>query len=292
MNIVTEIENEEVSSNLDFVVTQERLLLPNGKETNHYANVRQDTGKVLGVVTERYKPMQNSELFPFAETLFREKGLRFINDGAKVTHGGARVRAKYRFPELDLRIDGQNIQFVLMVQNSFDGSLKASFDLGLFRMLCTNGMKVPYSNGSAISLARKHTESLSLTFASSAFDTAVKAFTNSGEFYNNLNRQKLTQEEGHKVLNGLVVRKAMAERMSDKVREIWDKPTFREDTARNAFNLYNAVTQHLSHDVAPKRFELSERVTHAVTTEFSRAMRQGISSLFVKELPKGKGELN
>lgn len=292
MNIQTE-EIESVSSNLDFEVKQERLLLPSGKETNHYANVRQDTGEVLGVVTERYSILQNKDLFPFAESLFASKGLKFINDGAKVTHGGARVRAKYRFPELDLNLNGQNIQFVLMVQNSFDGSLKVSFDLGLFRMLCTNGMKIPFSNGSAISLMRKHTESLSMSFASSAFDASVKAFTNSGEFFYNLNRQNLTQEEGHKVLNGLVVRKAMAERMSDKVREIWDKPTFREDAPRNAFNLYNAVTQHLSHDVAPKRFELSERVTHSVTTEFSKAMRQGISSLFVKELPKsGKESLN
>ena len=279
---------EIVSNNLDFKVLQEKLHLPNGKETEHFANVRQDTGEVLGVVSGRYNILQNSDLFPFAESLFRSKGYQFINDGAKVTNRGAKVRAKYRFPDFDLNLDGQNIQFVLQVQNSFDGSLKVSFDLGLFRLLCENGMKIPFAKGSAISLMRKHTESLSMAFASDAFDASVKAFHNSGEFYQNLIRQQLTDTEGHKVLNGLVTRKVIAERMADKVRTIWDAPSFVEDKKRNAFNLLNAVTQHASHEIAPKRFELSERITREVTQEFNSAMRHGISSLFVDSLPKRK----
>lgn len=281
-------EIEIVDSNLDFTVVQEALTLPDGTATNYFANRRTDNGTVLGVVTGQYRPMQNRELFSFSENLFRTKGFKFVTGEAIVSKSGAQVRAKYRFPELAVRIAGQEHQFQLMVQNSFDGSLKVSFDLGLFRMLCSNGMKIPAFAGSTVSLMKKHTESMSLAFASDAFDFSLKTFQSSVEVFENYNRQRLTQVEGHKVLNGLVTRKALAERMADSVREIWDKPTHKEDESRNVFNLYNAVTQHLTHEVAPKRFSLSERVSVAVTDELTKGVRNGISSLFVDKLPERK----
>ena len=281
-------EVEIIDTKIDFIVNQEALTLPDGTPTEYFANRRSDTGAVLGVVTSQYRPMQNHELFGFAEDLFKNKGHRFINAGATVLKGGAQVRAKYRFPDLSVHVAGQQHQFQLMVQNSFDGSLKVSFDLGLFRMLCSNGMKIPAFAGSSVSLMKKHTESMSLAFASDAFDFSLKSFHNSVEVYENFNRQRLTQVEGHKVLNGLVVRKAMAERMAESVREIWDKPTHKEDEGRNLFNLYNAVTQHLTHEVAPKRFTLSERVSVAVTDELTGGLRKGISSLFVDSLAPRK----
>ena len=293
MNLKKQISNpadeiEIVDSNLDFTVVQEALTLPDGTATDYFANRRTDNGVVLGVVTGQYRPMQNRELFSFSENLFRSKGFRFVTGEAIVSKSGAQVRAKYRFPELAVRIAGQEHQFQLMVQNSFDGSLKVSFDLGLFRMLCSNGMKIPAFAGSTVSLMKKHTESMSLAFASDAFDFSLKTFQSSVEVFENYNRQRLTQVEGHKVLNGLVTRKALAERMADSVREIWDKPTHKEDESRNVFNLYNAVTQHLTHEVAPKRFSLSERVSIAVTDELTKGVRNGISSLFVDKLPERK----
>ena len=293
MNLKKQISNpadeiEIVDSNLDFTVVQEALTLPDGTATDYFANRRTDNGAVLGVVTGQYRPMQNRELFSFSENLFRSKGFRFVTGEAIVSKSGAQVRAKYRFPELAVRIAGQEHQFQLMVQNSFDGSLKVSFDLGLFRMLCSNGMKIPAFAGSTVSLMKKHTESMSLAFASDAFDFSLKTFQSSVEVFENYNRQRLTQVEGHKVLNGLVTRKALAERMADSVREIWDKPTHKEDESRNVFNLYNAVTQHLTHEVAPKRFSLSERVSIAVTDELTKGVRNGISSLFVDKLPERK----
>lgn len=278
-------ELEVISSNWDFTVKQEPLFLSNGTQAPSFANVRQDTGEVLGVVSERYTILQNRDLIPTAETLFRNSGLRFLNHGVFVSNQGAQVRAKYRFPDLDLNLNGQSIQFVLQVQNSFDGSLKVAFDLGLFRMLCTNGMKIPAFKGSTISLMRKHTESISLSFASGALQTAIESFKKSGGFFNALMQTRLTQTQGHHALNGLVTRKAIASRMADKVREIWDKPTFVEDADRNAFNLLNSVTQHLTHEVAPKRFNLSERIGQQVANEMLRAQRDGFESLFVSALP-------
>jgi hypothetical protein len=48
------------------------------------------------------------------------------------------------------------------------------------------------------------------------------------------------------------------------------------------------VTQHLTHEVAPTRFSLSERVSIAVTDELTKGVRNGISSLFVDALAPRK----
>jgi dihydroneopterin aldolase len=69
--------------------------------------------------------------------------------------------------------------------------------------------------------------------------------------------------------------------MANKVREIWENPKHREDSDRNVWNLYNAVTQHLTHEVAPKRFELAERVGDAVVAQLAGNIRN-IESLFAE----------
>jgi hypothetical protein len=64
---------------------------------------------------------------------------------------------------------------------------------------------------------------------------------------------------------------------SEKVREaiakIWNEPTHEEDEDRNLYNLNNAVTQHLTHEVADSRFEYANRVTTNVLKRFDLASR-------------------
>ena len=54
---------------------------------------------------------------------------------------------------------------------------------------------------------------------------------------------------------------------------IWNSPTHEEDKDRNLYNLNNAVTQHLTHDVADERFEYANRVTTNVLKRFDLASR-------------------
>jgi hypothetical protein len=113
------------------------------------------------------------------------------------------------------------------------------------------------------------------------FQFALDNIKRSQEMFNAFGHESLTQRDGHRLLNGLVNRKAIAGRMANKVREIWENPKHREDQARNVWNLYNAVTQHLTHEVAPKRFELAERVGDAVVGHLASNIRN-LDTLFAE----------
>lgn len=285
MKLQTAITETPDTDNPFYKVEQVRLHLPDGRETPFFGNVRADTGECLKAVTERYTLIQNEELIGRSESLFAQKGLRFTRK-AIVTNGGARMYANYEFENIGFKVRKDDFKFRLSVRNSFDGSMKVSLMVGLFRVICSNGASVMEEG---IDLMRKHTSSLDLQFASGAIDASIDSFHRQYDAIELMTRQRLTQQEGHFVLNGLVKRKTIADRVADKVREIWDKPSYEEDRDRNLYNLWNASTEHFTHDVAGtrKKFELSQRLSTDVTRTLIAHARSGnLSDLFVKELQK------
>jgi len=273
------------SAQWDYKVEQQPLFA-NGIETRFFANVRTDTGEAFGIVTDRYKVMQNSELLGSIEETFQSRGLGKSVRKVMVTQGGARVHANYRFDDIGFKVGNQDIVFNLRVQNSFDGSLRVALAVGLFRLICSNGAVAPLD---AINLTKKHTDALSLEFAGGAVDNAIENFHRTAPMLEAMARTRLTDIEGHKVLNGLVIRKEISERQSDEIREIWNAPTHREDSERNLYNLWNATTQHLTHTVSGKKFELADRINRNVTQTLGRSALAGnISSLMVDALAPRK----
>ena len=67
---------------LDWKVLQEPIYIDGGKQIAGYkANVRDSDRKVLGVVTERYKIIQNQEAFAFTDSLLGN-GVRYETAGS------------------------------------------------------------------------------------------------------------------------------------------------------------------------------------------------------------------
>jgi hypothetical protein len=270
---INETATERQTDKFDYTVETVRLHTPDGKETQFFGNRRTDTGAVLGAVTDRYETIQNSELFATAEKLFAEKGLSNFQRKAFVTHDGARARAVYNFPAVGVSLNRGDLILRLTVQNSFDGSLPASFKAGMFRLICSNGMATATSK--AIGFTRKHTSAIHPDFIARSFDQAVAQFHNSVPLLQRMVNTALSTKDGVKVLNGLVNRKVVSERMAEGIKALWEAPTYEEDRERSLYNLYNATTQHLTHNVESKRFELAERANEKVLLSFSRALREG-----------------
>lgn len=286
-NQITDSSESEtkVTGNPFYQVTQERLHLPDGTPTPFYGNVRKDTGVCLKAVTERYNIIQNADLIERAESIFQSKGMDFKRK-VDVTQDGARMFASYTFSNVGMKVQKDDFKFRLIVRNSFDGSMKVSLVVALLRCVCDNGAMIQESG---FDLMRKHTASLDIEFASGAVDNAVALFNRQYDALDAMSRTKLTQQEGHQVLNGLVKRSVLADRIADKVREIWEKPSYEADRQRSVYNLWNATTEHLTHDVAGTRqkVELATRLNTDVTRTLIDFTRQGrISDLFVKELQK------
>ena len=257
------------SPNFGYTVSPSRLLDHTGSPTRFIGTRRDDTGLVLGVATKRYSIVQNTDLVNAAEALFDRTGMGNWNRKTVVTHGGSRMFAVYDFTDHKVSVGkGDDLFLRLKVNNSFDGTQNASFTVGLFRLVCSNGLAMPVNT---ISLAKKHTGTVDADFLARGVTRAVNSFKEAVPFLNRMTEVQITRQQGITAIENLVKRGELSERMSKQIAAKWEAPTYEQDAPRTAWSLYNAATEYLTHEVAPKRFELAERVT----SNFVRAIRTG-----------------
>jgi phage/plasmid-like protein (TIGR03299 family) len=108
-----------------------------GKEVDGYfAVLRSDTQDALGIVQGRYKPIQNKEVFEFAEAIKSNSNAQASYDVAGTLFGGRKVFATLSIPKANFL--GDDYQPYLFVYSSHDGS--SSFKAGItnVRIICTN----------------------------------------------------------------------------------------------------------------------------------------------------------
>ena len=146
----------------------------------------------------------------------------------------------------------------LTLQNSFDRSLRVSFALGMVRLVCTNGMTTLEKE---FGMTRKHSSNVEIGFIGDALDKAKGSFAKAAEGFSILGDVDITQEQGRNVLAQLNKSKVLSNVIKDGILKVWENPTHEEDEARNLWTLYNAATQHLTHDVSESRFEYANTVS-------------------------------
>ena len=264
------------NSNWGFEVVQERLLRASGNNAPIYANVRTDTDEVLGYSTDRYGIVQNDDLLGRAESAFASRGINYERN-VYATDNGAKMRAVYDLqgPQFETKVPqvGDIMGYRLTVQNSFDRTLRVSFALGLMRLVCTNGMQTMQKD---VDMVSKHSQKLDLDslITDDALDKALGFLAKSGDVYGRLAATPLDEEQGLNVLANLTKKKVMSEKVRERVAQLWNN---RGDLLRsdnhdpNLYNLYNAVTQHLTDEVEETRFEYANRMSNQVLKAFERS---------------------
>jgi hypothetical protein len=283
--ITIDTEDERVSSAYDYEVECAPLFSDHGP-TRFFGTRRKDTGEIFATVTSAYEVLQNRQLVEAAEAAFRTKGMTGWKRKVVVTYGGARCYVIYDFPGIGGKVAGQDLTFRLKIQNSFDGTIRASFVVGLFRLICSNGLAMPVGT---LNLTQKHTTALEIDFVGRTVEQALKAFFDALPFFESMTAIRVSQDEGKAIVQGFAERNLLGRRQAEAIVRIWEHPRHEEDRARTLWNLYNAVTQHLTHDVAgaatKPRYELAERCTRTITHALVAATQQGRVDLL---LPKQK----
>jgi len=139
------------AAGLDWTVEQHPLeaVVASGDGTirlpvpRHVANVRRDSGAVIGIVGEAYAPLQNRVAFSFCDAMTATGRAHWI--GAGETRGGARVHALMRL-DREIRIGGaeeEEVLALLCLRNGHDGSLAVTVSVAPFRLACLNGLVLP-----------------------------------------------------------------------------------------------------------------------------------------------------
>ena len=276
------------TSDYNFTVEQVPLFDEKGRRSGFFGNQRTDNGAILGVTSERYGIQNNAPLIERAEEAFNAQGLGDFEREVVVTGEGQRMRAVYDFPnQIKRREDrkkGDNMGLRLTVQNSFDRSLRVSFAMGVLRLVCTNGMT---SLEKEQSMTKKHSSGNDLDFLGEALSRAIGSWDKALLTYNNLETIEIEQQQGLNALHNLAKSGALSDRMAGAVSRIWNNPTYTEDEGRNLYNLYNAVTEHLTREVEGTRYELAERVNQKVLKRLDQAARSGAKKDKLLLLPKG-----
>lgn len=99
---------------LDWRVVQKSLYTNSGLVDGYKANVRESDNTVLGVVTDRYKVVQNTEAFAFTDNLLGE-GVKYETTGS--LQGGKKVWILARLPR-EYIMSGERITPYLVFSNS------------------------------------------------------------------------------------------------------------------------------------------------------------------------------
>jgi phage/plasmid-like protein (TIGR03299 family) len=152
------IDDAITISGLDWAV-ETRPVSVDGKEiAGHKAIVRGDTGDVLGVVGERYHPLQNRDQFNWFRPFLDSQECQFETCGA--LKGGALVWVLAKVNRRDAEITADDrVRKYLLLTSSHDGSRSTSVGFCPIRVVCWNTLSAGLRDDRSTLLKVRHTRS-------------------------------------------------------------------------------------------------------------------------------------
>lgn len=142
-----------VAAGLDWEVQPQKIFLEGSDVAipNAAANVRSSDGKVLGIVTDRYKIVQNTDAFAFTDTLIGGD-VRYETAGSLM--GGRKIWLLAKMPTTTIL--GDDVEPYLCFTNTHDGSGAVRCMMTPVRVVCNNTLNLAIS-GAKRSWSVKHT---------------------------------------------------------------------------------------------------------------------------------------
>jgi phage/plasmid-like protein (TIGR03299 family) len=126
---------------LDWQVEGRKLFLENGDNVKGFvANVRDTDNRVLGVVTDVYKVVQNIDAFSFTDQLIGNGEIDVHYETAGSLANGRRTWMLARMP--DETIVGDKFENFLVFTNSFDGTGAIRVAMTPVRVVCQNTLNL------------------------------------------------------------------------------------------------------------------------------------------------------
>ena len=242
-----------IAAGLDWKVLQEPIYTSSEEPIDGYkANVRDRDRRVLGVVTDRYKIIQNEEAFAFTDELLGE-GVRYETAGS--LQGGKKVWLLAHMPH-EYIISGERISPYLLFSNTHDGSGAVKVALTPIRVVCNNTLNLALSTAKR-SWSTIHTGDIKNKMQE-ARNTLILAETymdNLGREFENLRQKKMTDKQVMEYIEILLpiedgstpqqIRN-MKRLQEDMKARYFDAPDLK-DVGKNAYRFIKAVSDFATH---------------------------------------------
>lgn len=240
-------------SGLDWNVEQEPIYTETGNWIRGFkANIRNTDQKVLGVVTDRYRVIQNEEAFAFTDELLGE-GIRYETAGS--LQGGRKVWLLAHLPH-EYIIAGERISPYLLFSNTHDGSGAIRAAVTPIRVVCNNTLNLAL-NTAKRSWSTIHTGDIrsKLEEAKNTLFMANAYMDELGREFENLRKKKLTEKQVMEYIgllipldeNGTSQQKKNVIRLQNNMKmRYFDAPDL-QDVGHNAYRFINAVSDFATH---------------------------------------------
>ena len=206
----------------------------------------------MGVVTDRYKVIQNQEAFAFTDELLGE-GVRYETAGS--LQGGRRVWLLAHMPH-EYIISGERISPYLIFSNTHDGSGAIKVALTPIRVVCQNTLNLALSNAKR-SWSMIHTGNIQnkLEEARDTLFMAENYMDSLGKEFERLRAITLPDKKVMEYMelllpveeNATPQQKKNIRRLQEDMKiRYFDAPDL-QDVGRNAYRFINAVSDFATH---------------------------------------------
>ena len=238
---------------LDWEVIQKDVYTDDGSLISGYKlNTRSIDSAALGIVSDRYKVVQNEEAFRFTDDLLGE-GVTYETAGA--LQGGRKVWMLARLPQRYI-IAGDEIAPYMVVMNSHDGSSGIKVAMTPIRVVCQNTLNLALNSAKRI-WTTKHTENVMLRVheAQETLGLAEKYMGELGRGINDLSRIKLSDRKVKEFMDEFfpattdlpdIQRKNNLRLLDDMKRRYWEAPDL-SNVGKNGYRFVNAVSDFATH---------------------------------------------
>jgi phage/plasmid-like protein (TIGR03299 family) len=239
------------------------------------ANVRKDTGAVLGVVSSRYSVIQNVEAFDFVDALVQDGIVKYESAGAM--RGGRVVWLLARMPGRSEVAEGDELQRFILFTNTHDGSRAALILPTSVRVVCMNTLRLALSKGRGKALKIRHTGDIDAKIdeARAAMGIADSQFADNLETSRKLAARRLEHTEFIAYLDTLIPlpadhnanKRATTQRneVRAKIKDLYylDKRQTLPGVEKTAWAALNAVTQYVDHSMTTRGETAKQRAENA-----------------------------
>lgn len=242
-----------ILAGLNWQVLQDPIFTAASEPIEGYkVNVRDSDRKVLGVVTDRYKVIQNNEAFAFTDELLGE-GVRYETAGS--LQGGKKVWLLAHMPR-EYIISGEQISPYLVFSNTHDGSGAIKVALTPIRVVCQNTLNLALAKANRC-WSMIHTGDIHEKMQE-ARDTLLRAenyMQELGQEFENLRMKKLSDRQVTEYIEILLPlednstpqqTKNIRKLREDMKMRYFDAPDL-QHVGKNAYRFVNAVSDFATH---------------------------------------------
>ena len=242
-----------IYAGLNWHVLQKNVYTADGKLVEGYkANVRNTDNSTLGIVSDRYKVVQNEEAFQFTDDLLGE-GVTYETAGA--LQNGKKVWMLAKMPHRYF-VAGDEITPYLVIMNSHDGSSGIKVAMTPIRVVCQNTLNLALNNAKRI-WTTKHTENV-MSRVHEARETLLLAENYMGELGRGIDELSRIKLSDKKVLDMMqdffpvdsdvpeAQRKNNLRMLEDMKLRYWEAPDLTH-VGKNGYRFINAVSDFATH---------------------------------------------